>query len=79
MVGTAGSGAMAKAKGRPKKPGGEGTQVRIASDLATKAKYLATQKGVTLNDYLSAILRPQIEKDFRRVGRELLDEDKGTH
>lgn len=62
---------MAKAKGRPKKPGGEGTQVRIDADLASKAKYLAAQKGIPVAEYLSAILRPVLDRDFRKAGREL--------
>lgn len=58
---------MAKAKGRPKKPGGEGTQVRIESDLATKARYLAAERGTTVLDLLSGILRPVIDREFRKA------------
>lgn len=58
---------MAKTKGRPKKPGGEGAQVRIDSDLATQAKYVAARNGVTLTEYLSTILRPAIVRDFRKA------------
>ena len=65
---------MAKSKGRPARPGGEGTVVRLASDLVRKAKYLAAQKGVALSDYLSDLLRPAIDKDFRKAARELMDE-----
>lgn len=65
---------MAKRKGRPEKPGGEGTVVRIASDLVVKAKYLAAQKGVPVSDYLSDLVRPAIEREFRKAGRELLGE-----
>jgi hypothetical protein len=62
----------AMAKGRPKKPGGEGTVVRIDADLVTKAKYLAAMEGVPMSDYLSAKLRPLLDREMRRVGKELL-------
>ncbi len=62
---------MAKTKGRPRKPGGEGTQVRIDSDLASKAKYLAAERDVTVNEFLSDLLRPQIEAEFRKAARKL--------
>jgi hypothetical protein len=63
----------AKKRGRPKKPGGEGTQVRIASDLAAKGRYLATERGVSLTDLLSELLRPGIEKEFRKAGKNLME------
>jgi hypothetical protein len=59
--------AMAKVKGRPKKPSGEGAQVRIEPDLATKARYLAAERGVTVLDLLSGILRPVLDRDFRKA------------
>ena len=58
---------MAKAKGRPKKPSGEGTQVRIEPDLATKARYIAAEEGTTVLDLLSGILRPILTKRFRKL------------
>jgi hypothetical protein len=63
---------------RTKKPGdGPGTQVRIDSDLVAKARYLAAQSGLELSGYLSQLLRPQIEREFKKAGRELLsDEEK---
>jgi hypothetical protein len=64
---------MAKSKGRPAKPGGEGSVVRIASDLVRKAKYLAAQQGVPVSDYLSNLLRPAIDKEFRKAARDLMD------
>ena len=62
---------MAKAKGRPKKPGGDGSQVRVDADLASMARYVASRKGLKLIDYLGAILRPAIERDFRKAGKDL--------
>jgi hypothetical protein len=64
---------MAKVKGRPKKPRGEGSQVRIDSDLATMARYLVAQRGGLLSEYLSAILRPVIEKDMKKAGRKIIE------
>jgi hypothetical protein len=64
----------AMAKGRPKKPGGEGSVVRIDSDLVTKAKYLAALKGLPMSDYLSEKLRPVLDREMRKVGKELMDE-----
>lgn len=62
------------AKGRPKKPGGEGTVVRIDADLAAKAKYLATAKGIPLSEFLSGLLRSKIEHEFKKAARPLLEE-----
>lgn len=66
---------MAKVKGRPRKPGGEGTPVRIDPDLVTKARYLAALKGVPMSDLISEMLRPIIDREFRKAGRELLGDD----
>jgi hypothetical protein len=66
--------AMAKAKGRPKKPGGEGAVVRIDADLVTKAKYLAALRGIPASDFLSEILRPALDREMRKAGRDLLEE-----
>jgi hypothetical protein len=58
---------MAKTKGRPKKPGGEGTPVRIDTDLVTMARYVAAREGVPISELLSGILRPTIERKFRKA------------
>jgi hypothetical protein len=77
MATTTAGPAMAKGRGRPKKPGGEGTPVRIDSELVAKAKYLAALCGVALSDLLSEFLRPVVEREFRKAGRELLgDQDR---
>jgi hypothetical protein len=64
---------MAKAKGRPKKPSGEGTPVRIDSDIASKAKYLAALQDRPLSDYLSGLLRPIVDREFRKAGKNLFE------
>lgn len=67
--------AMAKSKGRPKKATGEGTAVRLDSDVVSKAKYLASLKGMAMSEYLSNHLRPIVEREFRAAGRSLLEGD----
>ena len=62
---------MAKKAGRPKKPGGEGSQVRIDRDLAKMARAVANHSGTQLADYLSGLLRPTITKDYRKMLQEL--------
>lgn len=73
---------MAKAKakgGRPKKPSGEGTLVRIDSDIVSRARYLSAQMDVPMSELLSGILRPEIDRRFRDVTRKVLeDEQRGT-
>jgi hypothetical protein len=41
--------------------------VKIARDLATKAKVIAESRGITIADYLSPLLRPHIEKDWPKA------------
>jgi hypothetical protein len=69
----AAEGRMARAKGRPKKPGGAGSQVRIETDIASMARYVCAQTGTPLIDYLSKILRPAVERDFRKAGKQLME------
>lgn len=63
---------MARRKGRPRKAAGEGMVVRIDRALATQARYLAAQAGIPLSDYLSALLRPSIEREMARAGKALM-------
>lgn len=69
---------MAKMKGRPRKPGGEGTLVRIDSDIVNRARYLSAQLGTPISELLSEILRPDIDRLFRKVTREVLEAEKGN-
>jgi hypothetical protein len=66
---------MAKA-GRPRKLTGEGSQVRIASDLASKARLIVGDRGGDLTDYLSEILRPRITKDYAMMIKKLEEGSK---
>lgn len=52
---------------RSDKPKREDKAVKIARDLATKAKVIAETRGLTIAEYLSGLLRPHIEKDWPRA------------
>jgi hypothetical protein len=41
--------------------------VKIDAELVKKAKYVAIDRDTTLAEYLSEILRPAVEKDFKEV------------
>jgi hypothetical protein len=65
-------GLMARPKGRPKKATGEGTPVRLDSDIVSMARYLvARQGGTTLTAFLSDLLRPQIERQFKAAAKDV--------
>ena len=67
---------MARSVGRPRKPGGGGSQVRIDRDLARMSKAVADRRGIPQTAYLSGLLRPTLIKDYRRMMQEL-DEEIG--
>jgi hypothetical protein len=62
---------VSKPKGRPKKSGGDGTQVRIETELATRARYVAAKQGIPLIELLSDILRPTINRMFAKAGKDI--------
>jgi hypothetical protein len=76
LMGT-GAGLMAKKVGRPRKSGGEGSQVRIDRDLAKMSKAVADREGIKHVDYLSGILRLTVTRDYRRMMQELDQEIGG--
>ncbi|MDR3638670.1 MAG: hypothetical protein P4L84_32995 [Isosphaeraceae bacterium] len=67
---------MAKTKGRPKKPGGEGTLVRIDSDIVSKARYLSARSGEPISEMFSKTLRPVIDKLWAQATREVLEAER---
>ena len=70
--------AMARKAGRPKKPGGEGTPIRIEPDLAAKARIVALRRHLPTSDYVSEIIRARVLKDFAKVMAEAgADEAEG--
>jgi hypothetical protein len=42
---------------------------KLDTDLVSKAELLARNEGVSTGDYLSAILRPVIEREFAKLVR----------
>jgi hypothetical protein len=45
--------------------------VRIETELATRARYVAAKQGVPLSDLLSDILRPTINRMFLKAGKDI--------
>jgi hypothetical protein len=50
---------------------GEGSQVRIAPDLASKARLIVGERGIDLAEHLNKILRPKITKDYGAMIKKL--------
>jgi hypothetical protein len=67
-----GGGVLTMAKrGRPKKLTGEGTQVRIESDLISMSRLIVASRGTDLTTYLSEILRSRVVKDYAAMIKRL--------
>lgn len=47
---------------------------KIDRDLAHKAKMIATDRGIPAATYLSAILRPTVERDWAKLVRKTSSE-----
>ncbi len=56
---------------RPSKSPRDDRTVKIARDLAAKAKVIADSKGITIAEYLSDLLRPHIQKDWPKAVRHI--------
>jgi hypothetical protein len=57
--------------GRKKKPGKVATATtKIAADLHRKVKAMCAHRKVDMFDYLDAVLRPVVERDWERLIRE---------
>ena len=52
--------------------------MRIDSVLVKKARYLAIDKDQPVSEVLSDLLRPVIEREYRKWEKEHLKEDKAT-
>jgi len=50
--------------------------VKIDRALATKAQMIATDKGLSLADYISETLRGAVEKDWAKMIRRVGGEEK---
>ena len=64
------TGGMAKAKGRPKNPT-DGINVRLRGDVVTKARYLCARSGKPLIDYLSDLLQPEVDRQFKEAAKDV--------
>lgn len=61
---------MAKPKGRPKSDRDEAT-VKLARDLAGKAKAIALHRSVTVGELLTETFRATLDKMYAQMLREL--------
>ncbi len=70
---------MAKKKGmgRPPKPEGPGKMVRIDPGYAAKARAVATDRGITIGEYLLRIAADVIDRDYLDLLRGLEKRTKG--
>jgi hypothetical protein len=50
--------------------------VKIKTEIATKARYVAAKQGVPLIDLLSDILDPVIDREFRKAGKDITEGSK---
>jgi hypothetical protein len=41
--------------------------VKVPSPLLRKARMLAASRGVAVQDYIEEVLRPVLERDYRRI------------
>ncbi len=55
-------------------PRRERMNVKVDAELVRKAKVVAAAMRITLSDYISALLRPQIESDLGRIAAGLAGE-----
>lgn len=55
----------------PEKPKRKDKAVKIARDLAAKAKIIADTRGISIAEYLSELLRPHVLKDWPKALRQL--------
>ncbi len=59
------------------KPKRNDKAVKIARDLATKAKVIAETQGMNLAEYLTGLLRAPIERDWPKALKHLEDAKGG--
>jgi hypothetical protein len=53
------------------------TPVKIDVRLARKAKTIAEDKGIPLSDYLSSIIQGQIDRDWGKVLKKIVEVEEG--
>jgi hypothetical protein len=58
---------------KEKKPGFKTTPVKLDTGLVRKAKTIAEDKGIDLSEYLTAIVRGQIERDWTKILKKIAE------
>ena len=51
--------------------------VKIDAPLVSKAEAIARDRGVPLSEYLSGMIRHQVERDWAKILRRLAEEEGG--
>lgn len=51
------------------------TTVKLPVDLHRRARMVASDRGIDLSDYLEALLRPAIDKDYKQMVRRMAGEE----
>ncbi len=63
---------MAKKRmGRPKTSERQDVSIKFDKTLASKARLITSGRGLSLAEYLSEMCRPQIDRDYAKLMREL--------
>jgi hypothetical protein len=52
--------------------------VKLAKDLVRKARVISLATGKNMSDYLSAICRPTVDRDYPKALRKLQEEGDDT-
>jgi hypothetical protein len=52
--------------------------VKLDADVAKKAKHVAINRGITLAEYLSELVRPLVERDFKDEMSKMLSDASKT-
>jgi hypothetical protein len=69
---------MARPKGRPKTSERNDAVARVDAVIVSKAKMVASARGITLAEYLSDLLRMAVDRDFVREMERLQPEGGGS-
>lgn len=62
---------LIETEGRPWDGDGPTSLVRIETELATRARYVAAKKGIPLIEFLSEIIRPVVNREFLKAGKDI--------
>ena len=62
--------ARTKRTGRPVTSERDDVVVKIDTQVAAKARYVASTRKITLAEYLSELIRPLVDRDFDRAVKE---------